>query len=203
MKATIMALLLALATLPALAQTEAPANRVHDYNYFDVNYQYLDRDGASDPGHGLGAAAGVQMNDWLHLFASGSYVTFDSGNGDSTTLTLSLGGGVHTALAEDLSSYVRGGYMTTEMDTDSISDQFGGFSGSSDGYLIGAGLRSSMLPQLELLADLSLFSMEDENQTILMGGVVYSLTQSFTLSVNVFVADDTLTTAFGTRFYFQ
>jgi len=202
-KAVITALLLALATIPAFAQTDAPANRVHDYNYFDVSYQYLDMDGASDAGHGLGAGAGVQINDWLHFFANGSFATFASDYGDSTILSLSLGVGAHTALTEDLSTYARGGYMTTEFDSELVGNGFADFSASSEGYLIGAGLRSSVLPQLEFLADLSLLSMEDDNQTVLMGGLVYSLTQTLTLSLNVSVADDTLTTGFGTRFYFQ
>ena len=163
MKATLTALLLALAVLPALAQTDMPASRVHDYNYFDVNYRYLDMDGASDGGHGLGAAAGVQMNDWLHFFASGSFVTFNTDYADTTMLSLSLGAGAHTALTEDLSTYARAGYMTSETETETEADQFGGsgdFSASSDGFLIGAGLRTSVLPELELVADLSLFSME-------------------------------------------
>ena len=93
--------------------------------------------------------------------------------------------------------------MTTEFDSEWVGNGFGDFSASSEGYLIEAGLRSSLLPQLEFLADLSLLSMEDDNQTVLMGGLVYSLTQTLTLSLNVSVADDTLTTGFGTRFYFQ
>ena len=93
--------------------------------------------------------------------------------------------------------------MTTKIDSKWTGNGFGDFSASSDGYLIGAGIRSSVLPQLELLADLSLLSMEDENETILMGGLVYSLTQSLTLSLNVSVADDTIATGLGTRFYFQ
>ena len=89
---------------------------------------------------------------------------------------MSLGVGAHIALTEDLSTYARGGYVTTEFDSEWVGNGFGDFSASSEGYLVGAGLRSSLLPQLEFLADLSLLSMEDDNQTVLMGGLVYSLT---------------------------
>ena len=47
------------------------------------------------------------MNDSLHLFANGSFATFDTAYGDNPTLTLSLGVGVHTALTEDLNTYAR------------------------------------------------------------------------------------------------
>ena len=79
---------------------------------------------------------------------------------------MSLGIGAHTALTEDLSAYARGGYMTTEFDSEWVGNGFGDFSASSEGYLIGAGLRSSLLPQLEFLADLSLLPMVDDNQTV-------------------------------------
>ena len=56
--------------------------------------------------------------------------------------------------------------MTTEFDSEWVGNGFGNFSASQEGYLIGAGLRSSVLPQLEFLADLSLLPMVDDNQTV-------------------------------------
>ena len=77
MKMTMTALLLALTMLPAFAQSDDPATTVHDYTYADISYQYLDFDDIPESGRVFGLAGAVQINDWFHLWASGSLSTVE------------------------------------------------------------------------------------------------------------------------------
>ena len=73
----------------------------------------------------------------------------------------------------------------------------------SNGYLLGAGLRASVLARLELSVGISLTSYEGESDTSLGGGLEYSLTDKVALGAVVTLADDVIGAAVGTRFYFK
>ena len=70
-------------------------------------------------------------------------------------------------------------------------------------YPIDAGIWISALSEFPFVAGLSPLFMEDDDQTALMGGLVWRFTQSHRLGVKVSIEHDTLTTGFGTRFYFH
>jgi opacity protein-like surface antigen len=171
---TMTALLIALATLPALAQSDAPATRVHDYTYVDVGYQYLDIDvdNIREDAHGLGVAGGVQINEWFHLWAGTSLSRVEMEYVNVTTTTIGIGMGAHTSLTDNLSTYANVGYVTAEVEAERAinRDVTASISTDGNGYLLGAGIRASVLPKLELSAGLSLVSIEDEIVTSLEGG---------------------------------
>ena len=207
MKMTMTALLLALAMLPALAQSDAPATTVHDYTYVDIGYQYLDIDvdNISEDAHGLGVAGGVQINDWFHLWASTSVSRIEMEYVNVTTTTIGIGMGAHTPLTDNVSTYARVGYVTAEAEVEWAIDRdvTGSISTDGNGYSLGAGIRASVLPKLELSAGLSLVSIEDESDTSLGAAVAYSLTHRVALVAGLSVADDVIGAAVGMRFYFQ
>ena len=118
MKMTMTALLLALAMLPALAQSKAPATPIHDYTFVDVGYQYLDIDvdNISENAHGLGVAGGVQINDWFHLWASTGVSRIEMEYVNVTTTTIGIGMGAHTPLTDNVSAYANVGYVTAEVE---------------------------------------------------------------------------------------
>ena len=207
MKMTMTALLLALAMLPALAQSDAPATTVHDYTYVDIGYQYLDIDvdNIRENAHGFGLAGGVQVNDWFHLWASSSLSTIEMEYVDVTTTTIGVGVGAHTPLTDNVSTYARVGYLAAEVEAEWAIDHDVNASVSTDGngYSLGAGIRASVLPKLELSAGISLVSIEDESETGLGGGLVYSLTHNVALGVGILVTDDVIGAGVSMRFYFQ
>ena len=207
MKMTMTALLLALAMIPALAQSDAPATPIHDYTFVDVGYQYLDIDvdNINEDAHGLGVAGGVQMNDWFHLWASTSLSRIEMEYVNVTTTTIGIGMGAHTPLTDNVSAYANVGYVTAEVEVEwaIAEDVNASISTDGNGYSLGAGIRTSVLPKLELSAGVSLVSIEDESDTSLGGGVVYSLTQKVALGASLSVADDVIGAAVGMRFYFQ
>lgn len=207
MKMTMTALLLALAMLPALAQSEAPATPIHDYTFVDVGYQYLDIDidNISENAHGLGVAGGVQINDWFHLWASTGVSRIEMEYVNVTTTTIGIGMGAHTPLTDNVSAYANVGYVTAEVEAEWAIDRDVTASISTDGngYSLGAGIRASVLPKLELSAGVSLVSIEDESDTSLGGGFAYSLTDKVALGASLLVADDAIGAGIGMRFYFQ
>ena len=200
------ALLIALTMLPAFAQSDAPATKIHDYTYVDIAYQYLDIDvdDISEDAHGLGVAGGAQINDWFHLWASTSVSRIELEYVNVTT-TVGIGMGAHTPLTDNVSAYGNVGYVTAEVEAEQAIDRDTTVSVSTDGngYSLGAGTRASVLPKLELSAGVSLVSIEDESDTSLGGGFVYSLTQKVALGASLSVADDVIGAGVGMRFYFQ
>ena len=72
-----------------------------------------------------------------------------------------------------------------------------------NGYVLGAGMRAWVLPRLELSVGVSLTAYEDESDTSVGGGLVYSLTDKVALGAVVSVADDAVGAALGARFYFK
>ena len=200
-KMTITALLLALALLPALAQSDDPAPRVHDYTYVDIAYQSLDFDDIPESGRGFGLAGALQMDNSFHLWASSSSSTIELEDADITTTSIGVGVGTHTALAEDVSTYFRVGYVDaeTEVEWEIGHDE----DVSVDGYSLDAGIRMSVLPKLEISASVSLVSIEDESETVWGAGLVYSFARKVALGVGISLADDVLGTGVGMRFYFQ
>ena len=207
MKMTMTALLLALAMLPALAQSKAPAAPIHDYTFVDVGYQYLDIevDGISENAHGLGVAGGVQLGEWFHLWASTGLSTIEMEYVNLTTTTVGVGVGAHAPLSDNVSTYARIGYVTAEVEAEWAigHDATASISTDGNGYTLGAGIRTSLLPKLELSAGVSLVSIEDESDTSLGGGFAYSLTNKVALGASLSVADDVIGAGVGIRFYFQ
>ena len=207
MKMTMTALLLALAMLPAFAQSIAPAAPVHDYTFVDIGYLYLDidADDINEDAHGLGVAGGVQINDWFHLWASTSLSKIEMEYVDVTTTFVGVGMGGHTPLTDNVSTYARVGYVTAEVEAEWAIDEDVNASISTDGNgcSIEAGIRASVLPKLELSAGLSLVSIEDESDTSLGAGVAYSLTHRVALGASLSVADDAIGVGVGMRLYFQ
>lgn len=206
MKMTMTALLLALAMLPALAQSDAPAVTTHnDYTYVELGYQYLDFDDLAESGHGFGLAGGMQINDWFHLWAGSSLSTVDIEDAEVTATTVGVEVGAHTALPRSVSTYARVGYVRAEVEAEWATGQDVDVSVSADGdgYSLETGIRASVLPKLELSAGISLVSVEDESETGLGGGIVYSLTRNVALGVGISLADDVVGAGVGMRFYFQ
>ena len=207
MKMTMTALLLALAMLPAFAQSDAPAAPIHDYTFVDLGYQYfdVDVDNFSEDAHGLGLAGGVQINHWFHLWGSGSLSRIEMEYVNVTTTIIGVGIGAHTPLTDNISTYARVGYVTAEAEAEWAIAENVNASTSTDGngYSLSAGIRASVLPKLEFSGGLSLVSIEDESDTSLGAGVAYSLTHRVALGASLSVADDAIGVGVGMRLYFQ
>ena len=124
---------------------------------------------------------------------------------DLTATTIGAGVGTHTALTENVSTYARVGYVSAEVEVEWETGHDVDVSVSTDGngYSLATGIRALVLPKLELSAGVSLVSIEDESETGLGGGLVYSLTHNVALGVGISVADDVIGAGVGMRFYFQ
>lgn len=207
MKMTMTALLLALAMLPVFAQSEAPTTPIHDYTFVDIGYQYLDIDvdDISEDAHGLGVAGVVQINDWFHLWASTSLSRIEMEDVNVTTASIGVGFGAHTPLTDSVSTYANVGYVAAESEVEwaIAEDVNASISTDGNGYSLGAGIRASVLPKLELSTGLSLVSIEDESDTSLGAGVAYSLTHRVALGASLLVTDDAIGAGVGVRLYFQ
>ena len=209
MKMTLAALLLVWSVLPALAQSEAPASRVHDYTFVDVVYVYQDIDiGIEDmreDAHGLGVAGGVQLHDWFSLWASSSVLAMEMEYVNVTTTLIGVGMGVQTRVTESVSAYATVGYLSAEVEAEWAVDRDVSASVTTDGNgdSVGAGLRASVLPRFDLSVGVSLAAIEDESDTSLGAGLDYRLTDKVALGVGLSVADDVMGAVVGTRFYLQ
>ena len=213
MKTTLTALLLFLSALAALAQPDAraapsaPVARVHDYNVLDVAYLYqdIDLDNRREQAHGFGVSGGVQLNDWVSLWASSSAVVLQTETVDVTTAVIGIGVRAHAPVSDHVSAYASVGHLTAEVDAEWADGRDERVSVSTDGngYSLGAGMRALVLPRLELSLGVSLVSYEDESDTSVGGGLVYSLTDKVALGAVVSVADDAVGAALGARFYFK
>ena len=207
MTLTLAVLLLLMSTLAAPAQPDGPTSRVHDYNFLDVAYLYqgVDIDDVREDAHGFGVSGGVQVNDWISLWASSSAVVLESEYVNLTTAVIGIGIGAHAPVSDRLSTYATIGYLTAESETEWVAGRDVNVSveTDSDGYSLGAGLRASLLARLELSVGVSLTSYEDESDTSLGGGFEYSLTDKVALGAFVSLADDVIGAAVGTRFYFK
>ena len=205
MKLTMAVFVLALAIFPAPAQPQDPATTVHDYTYVDIAYQYLEFEDLPENGHGFGLAGGLQVNDWFHLWAAGELSMFDIEEAQVTATAIGAGVGAHTALTRSISTYARVGYVWAEVEAEWATRNNVDVSASSDGdgYSLQTGIRASVLPRLELLAGVSLVSIEDESETGLVGEIVYNLTRNVALAAGISLTDDALGGGVGMRFYFQ
>lgn len=213
MKTMLTALLLFLSMLPAWAQPDAraapqaPAARVHDYNFLDVAYLYQDIDigNVSETAHGFGVSGGAQLSDWFSLWASSSAVLMETETVDVTTAVIGIGVRAHAPLTDHASAYAAAGYLTAEVEAEWADGRDERVSVSTDGngYSLGAGIRALVVPRLELSLAVSLTSYDDESDTSVGGGLQYSLTDKVALGAVVSVADDAVGAALGARFYFK
>ena len=113
-KLTLTALVLFLSALPALAESDARAARVHDYNFLDVAYLYqgIDIENAREQAHGFGVSGGVQLYDWFSFWASSSAVAMETEYVNVTTAVIGIGIGAHTAVSDTVSAYATLGHLT-------------------------------------------------------------------------------------------
>ena len=212
MKTTLAALLLFLSALATLAEPNAraapsaPVARVHDYNVLDVAYLYqdIDLDDRREQAHGFGVSGGVQLNDRFSLWASSSAVVLETETVDVTTAVIGIGIRAHAPVSDNVSAYASVGHLTAEVEAEWADGRDERVSVSTDGngYVLGAGMRALVLPRLELSLGVSLTAYEDESDTSVGGGIVYSLTDKVALGAVVSVADDAVGAALGARFYF-
>ena len=207
MKMTWAVLLLFLSALPELAEPDARAARVHDYNFLEVAYLYQDIDieNVREQAHGFGVSGGLQINDWFSLWASSSAVVMETESVDVTTAVIGIGVRAHAPVTDNVSAYTTIGHLTAEVEAECADGRDERVSVSTDGNgcSLGAGMRALVLPRLELSLGVSLVSYEDESDTSVGGGFQYSLTDKVALGVIVSVADDVMGAAVGTRFYFK
>ena len=207
MNVTLAVLLLFLSMLPALAEPDARAARVHDYNLLDVVYLYQDIDieNRREQAHGFGVSGDVQLYDWFSLWAGSSAAVLETETVDVTTAVIGIGVRAHTPVTDKLSAYAAIGHLTAKVDAEWADGRDARVSVSTDGngYTLGAGMRAAVLSRLELSVDVSLVSIEDESDTSLGGGLQYSLTDKVAMGAFVSVADDVMGVALGARFYFK
>jgi len=207
LKLMMTALVLVLAALPALAESDARAPRVHDYNFLDVAYLYqeIDIENRHETAHGFGVSGGIQLYDWLSLWASSSAAMMETEYVNVTTAIIGIGIGAHTPVSDTVSVYANLGYLTAEVEAEWAVDRDVSASVTTDGsgYSLGTGMRALVLPRLELSVGVSLVSIEDGSDSSFGGGLEYSLTDKVALGAVVSVADDVVGAAFGTRFYFK
>ena len=184
-----------------------PPARVHDYNVLDLAYLYqdIDLDNRREQAHGFGVSGGVQLNDWVSLWASSSAVVLQTETVDVTTAVIGIGVRAHAPVSDTVSAYASVGHLTAEVDAEWADGRDERVSVSTDGngYSLGAGMRAWVLPRLELSLGVSLVAYEDESDTSLGGGLQYSLTDKVALGAVVSVADDVMGAALGARFYFK
>lgn len=205
MRMAVTALLLFALAMPAFAHPErvvgAPG-RARDYNYFTVGYQYADLENASEAADGVAFDAVFQVNSWFHGFvSSGTAWLEDEEFGiDLSGVVVSLGPGVHAALAERVSVYARAGYVWNRFE---ITDWHDSYAETIDGYGLSAGIRASPTSRLETVLSIGLTSIEDESATGYGAGILFGLTGNMALGVGVSLDDEAVTGQLGIRYYFS
>jgi hypothetical protein len=195
------------------------------YSYFDAGYQWMDtnygikQEGGQHEGIKLNGSVGLLDNGrfGVHVFGeffdgnfSGVRTTCDGGedgptgfSGDRNSKSIAGGLGISYSLTEKTDIVVRGAYIDiTDFQTPDNLCQL--YSGDDHGYLGEAMVRSEMSDRVEIQAGVRYSDLSDSdiNNTDVLLGIGYHVTDYLTLRALGVVFDDDTGIEIGARLYF-
>ena len=170
------------------------------YTYAEIGYGETDFDNVGSfevDGDGFRLGGSVALNDSWHLFASydDQEIDVDGGEGLSGSVDyteLAIGGGFNHGITDATDLVIRLAYV--DADLEFIDD---------NGYALSAGVRSMVLPKLELNAGITYSDIGDfEDDTSFDVGGVFNFTDMFAVTAGASFGDDITQYGVGVRAYF-
>ncbi|MFK8052317.1 MAG: hypothetical protein AB8F65_05045 [Woeseiaceae bacterium] len=164
------------------------------YDYLEARYSEstIDTDFGDIDGDGLDFNGLFEISDSIHLFANYGRLEFDDNAEVRTTI---VGGGFAFGVSPTTDIVLRAGFVDGELD-----DGFSSF--NDDGFLISAGVRSLVTPDIELYGDFRSIDFEDIGEEDSMTVGVDFYLGDFAIGPNITWVEDTTTWSLGAKFYF-
>jgi hypothetical protein len=181
------------AALPLFAQAEAPS-----YSYVEgsVKGYAVDIGPADLDFFGFGFEGSYEFTDQFFGQAAYRSLNDEVGNTDVDYSEWSIGGGYVFYDQADTNAYAGAEYISADLDIQGFG------SADGDGYGIFVGVRSQMSSQFELNGELAYHDIENDNQTTIKAGFIYSFVDNLGLNVNVSSTDGDLGWLVGARYSF-
>lgn len=184
-----------LATILALAASSPVIAQDISYNYLELTYSRTEIDAgfADVDGDGFGFRGSIEVGNMWHVFAGIGQADLDQGVDYDQIV---IGGGLHTALAQNMSLFLDLAYINLD-----AAGPGGSF--DEDGLGTALGLRMQLRPQLEVSGAISYTDLDDSDSETGIGGAAwYEFNRMFAVGAEVGFADDTTEYGLGVRYYF-
>jgi len=181
-----------------LALPMAAAADGFSYRYADVAHfpkAEIDADSLDVDGDGIQLRGSLPV--YQNIFALAEYQELDLDNGVDATRFM-VGAGAHWALNSNLDVIVRGGIVSYEVD-------FGRFDDDDTGLFVGARLRTTVAPKIEVEGGFEHLHVEVaglDNDTYLVGEGRYNFTPQWSAGLIITLGSDTSVFGAQGRFSF-
>ncbi len=164
------------------------------YTYVQATFGTVDVDNSSIDGDGLGLNGSFGITENLNIVGSYQTADFDS-LGDADELTVGLG--VHSPITERFDVVAAVSYVDVSL------DPVGGPSVGDDGFDLTVGGRISVSSLIEINAGLTYRDLSNSgDDTGFGGGILFNLTDSFSLGLAAEWDDDASEYSASARWYF-
>lgn len=165
-----------------------------NYTYLQLSYGTVDLDNVSIDGNGLGLDGSFGLTENLNIVGGYQTADFDSlADADQW----SIGLGVHAPITEMFDIVAAVSYVDVSVGAPGVP------SVGDNGFGITAGGRFSLTSLVEINAGLSYVDLSDSgNNTGFEGGVLFNLTDNFSLGLSGSWDDDTSVYSASARLYF-
>lgn len=166
------------------------------YNFAQVGYQKVDIDGASDDADGLALSGSFEVGENVFISAGYSQLDWDEFGFDTELDTLSVGVGYHVDISDTLDFY--GALSAVRVDA-SVAGL-----GSTDesGFGASIGLRGMIGDSFELTGSIGYSDVGDfGDNTVFGAGMLYNVTDNFSVGFFVELDDDATGYGGGIRLY--
>ncbi|MES2886240.1 MAG: outer membrane beta-barrel protein [Pseudomonadota bacterium] len=189
----------ALITAPAAVMAEGIS-----YTYVDARYFSTDSDALSTNQQGGTLSGSLALGDIFFVAADGSYgesedITLAGVSGSFQTTAAALRLGVHHTLAPTLDIVASAGGLYGEVRG---KDGFSGAKDDDTGYLVEAGLRLSLVPQVEVAALYNYADIFEETSSGFVGELQFHFTEHISAVASANFARSTDIYSFGARYRF-
>lgn len=182
-----------LAILFVVAGLAGTARAEFSYDWVGASYGNVDFDDLNVDGDGFGFDVTLGIAESFHLFGAAETADLDF-NVDLTRWRAGIG--YNTPLSETVDVIGQLSYERIDIDT-----TIGG--GDDDGFGLGVGIRVDATSLVELNGAIRYVDFSDSgDDTVLDAGVLFNLTESFSVGLNGTFDDDVNTYRLAGRFYF-
>lgn len=161
------------------------------YTYAELGYVNTDYDDIDVDGDGFRLNGSYALHRNVHLVAGYEDVDLDRGFDASSW---NAGIGLNFPLRPGLDAVGRARYIDFELDTP------GGGDPDEDGYGLEGLVRAMIGPQLEINGGVRYVDIEDDETSLVIGGL-YEVAKNFAISAEVDFGDDVTTFFIGGRLY--
>lgn len=183
------------AALLAWASMNATAADDLSYDYLEARYAQseIETDFGNIDGDGWLLNGLFEITDSVHLFAGYDRLEFDDNARVRTTM---FGGGFAFGVSPTTDIILRAGFVDGQ-----LTDDF--FELNDDGFMVSAGVRSLITPEIELYGTFQSIDFEDIGEEDSMTvGVDFYLNRDFAIGPTIVWIEDTTTWTLGAKFYF-